>query len=318
MAKGKLTSQSFRADAPNGGAGDTFANRPYKLKFNFTATIKFRSGSTVGPLNMEDGATFGLKQASRPNPTVTYQDVNVYNYRTKVATKMEYGTMQITFFDDSENLAHDVYSAYLKSISPVANMEGNQANTLYSGGSGPKNKSFNAISGAPSAGSIGPLPPTPNGYESSIIELITIKHWYMKGEAVESVSYEFLNPKVVNMTLDELDMTQSDVSTIMMNFVYDSVYIDTPEGNDADLAPDSMIEHLGRVDNKADEVFAEDTKTFDLSDLRARISDVKRLIERVRRLDTIPDISVLGAIGAVAKGINNIAEGKPAVDNLGI
>ena len=316
MAKGTLTSQSFRADAPNGSSADTFANRPYKLKFNFTATIKFRSGTTVGPQAMEDGATFGLKQASRPNPSVSYQDVNVYNYRTKVATKMEFGSMQITFLDDSESLGHDVYEAYLKSVSPVANMKGDQANSLYSGGSGPKNKSFNATSRSPSAGSIGPLPLSAGG-ESGVIELITIKHWYMKGKTPTSTSYEFLNPKVINMTLDELDMTQSDVSTIMMNFIYDSVYIDAPDGNAAALGTKSVLTYQGNVDNN-DAGGSEDTKTFDLSDLRAKISDVKRLVERFRRLDTIPDISVLGAIGAVAKGINNIAEGKPAVDNLGI
>ena len=327
MAKGRDTILSYRPDITGGSDGavqDHFANVNYpKLKFNYTISFKLRSPLSLRPIGntrnsikaddalLTDQVTFALKQASRPNPTVVFQDVNYYNYRTKVATKVDYGNMQILMYDDVENYAHDLFEHYLKSLSPIASET--DANNLLDGRTAPQNMEFNTDSSTSAgrvrggAGSLGPLPhmatdgtQTPGG-ESGLIEHISIRHWFFSrtqrrgdevvvtdnenpavnsnlGANVQYVEYKFLNPKIVNMTLDELDMGQSDASTVMMNYTYDSVFIDSPKTD---------VTELFRSDNSGEE-------TFTLNDVLTRVRDAERLIRRVRRLDTIPEISIAG------------------------
>ncbi len=304
---GKDINLSFRAGTVNdeNGVLDKFSQegRP-KLKFNFTISIKFREPIRVGGSSsesfMDDELTFVLKQASRPNPTVVYQDVNFYNFRTKVATRVDFGSMQVTLYDDVENYGHDMFEAYLKNISPIANIRKEQVNTAFDVNNinGPKNMQFNlqgTIAGDTDrvfagTGSLGPMPITP-GSENGIIEHICIRHWFWSESQrretltsiipqIQYIEYQFLNPKVINMTLDEMDMSQSEASTIMFNFTYDSVFIDSP-GNDISF----------------DRINEADDKTFTINDVRAKIADLERLVRRIRRLDTLPDISVLETAG---------------------
>ena len=224
MAKRIELPLSFRAGVSNTEAGviDEFSQikRP-KLKFNFTVSFKFRKPIIIRdkPDNaqMADDLTFALKQASRPNPTIVYQDVNYYNYRTKVATKVDYGALNLTFYDDVENFGHDVYESYIKAISPVANIRKEQTNNAFSVNNiqGPQNIGHNTqsfIAGdddpLPSGtGSIGPLSMEESG-EQGLIEYITLRHWFWsdverrgdEGEGqvaqIQYVEYQYLNPKI--------------------------------------------------------------------------------------------------------------------------
>lgn len=347
MAKGVFKNLSYRAGTANTEQGiqDKFSTitRP-KLKFNFTVTFKFRSPLFAGASGknakgtMFDEVTFAMKQASRPNPTVVYQDINYYNYRTKVATKVDYGTLQLTLYDDVENNAHDLFEIYLKAISPIANKNANSAGALNDESHPSRNKDFNLGGQTPldgGTGSLGPLPIENNG-EYGLLENITIRHWFfsqtekradegpptseaesagvasrtgspntLNPENIQFVEYQFLNPKLINMTFDELDMTQSDVNTVMANFNYDSVYINSPRSSDREAAPGLEFS---------------DATTFTVDDARARIIDIQRLIRRVRRLDTLPDISILETAGLIVPPITgnlpNIQLPKPIVDNL--
>jgi hypothetical protein len=260
--------------------------------------------------------------------------------------------MQLTFYDDNQNLAHSLFETYLKAVSPIANLPKRDASLLDENARGAKNILFNndgisdnsTISQGASS-SIGPLPNDAGRF--GIIEDITIRHFYFNplntnpnrnvpeqsplaraslprnnggsvfnpvGQVVNQVEgligggaqdvnptsiatatpnyiqyveYQFLNPKVINMTLDELDMAQSDVSTVLMNFVYDSVFINAPETNEEpQLIP------------------TPDNKTISIDDVRAQVTDLQRLIRRVRRLDTIPDISVLETAGVIIPPIS--------------
>ena len=324
-----------------------------KLKFNFTVSIKFREPIRVPNLGntddeIMDEMTFALKQASRPNPTVSYQDVNYYNYRTKVATRTDFGTMQLTFYDDNQNLGHSLFEKYLKALSPITNLTKADANLLDENVRGAKNNTFNlnndyALFSGGASSSVGPLP-SGNG-RFGLIEDITIRHFYFNplnnditsvprqsargltntsesgrsvfnpvGQVVNQVEglfgggaqnlnptstaavtptyiqyveYQFLNPKVINMTLDELDMTQSDVNTVLMNFVYDSVFINAPQST---ITPQLTTDP--------------DNQTISVDDIRGQITDLQRLIRRVRRLDTIPDISVLETAGVIVPPIS--------------
>ncbi len=203
-----------------------------KLKFNFTMSIIYAGMSAE--IGDDDPYTisFGIKQITRPAPNVIYEDVNYYNFMTKVATKVDFGVMTVTLYDDRDNKAHGIFKAYMESISPITNNTRDQALSL------DKNGQINS-------GSLGVLP---EGARHGPIKNIRVNHildWNGK-----KVIYDFLNPKIQNVTLDELDMTQSDVSTITFTFLYDSYHTETVSGGEQPVIETSSgpIDSMGGLE----------------------------------------------------------------------
>jgi len=210
---------TYKLYGPGSEIATKFAGTGHpKLKFLFTAKFIFRSNSpsVVGAEDLH-AMDFDLRQASRPAPNIIYQDANFYNFRTKIATKVDFGQATIVMYDDITNKAHDIYKTYLETVSPIANQQVAAAGTLEDGGLG-------------ASSSVAPLE---NKY--GILSSITTTHHYQSYAGNGSVipkktHYRYLNPKFVNMTLDELDMGLSEPNTITMNFIYDSVNIENESG----------------------------------------------------------------------------------------
>lgn len=212
-------------------AVDTNNNR-HEILTNIDVTGENTTTSTLEGSTDMNAMEFAIKTVSRPQPTINYQDVNFYNYRTKIATKMDYGTITLTFYDDIRNRAHDIFDLYLKSVSPIANVAGDTNVNLFK---------LYATDGAiyglnsdyPDVSSIGRLA---NSDAAGLIEEIIINHhlplrYEGKTSEVSSVNhmivkYVYTNPKITTMVLDDLDMTSNETPTVTMTFAYDSVYID--------------------------------------------------------------------------------------------
>lgn len=198
-------------------ADSEFANNAHpKLNFNFTLDVEFRDsifGDTISVWGHPDLKEINIpvKTATRPNPTVTYADVNYYNYRTKVATKVEYGTTTITFYDDGNNAVHDFYQKYMEAISPAARMglDSSLADNPFA-------SPFGASS------SLGAL-----NSPSGVIRSLNLNHYYHNGAKWYKTTYSYINPKIQSFNLDELDMTKSDTNNISMEFVPDAVTVRT-------------------------------------------------------------------------------------------
>jgi len=185
---------------------DDFANTETpKYKFNFLLKFKFRSAppNTQGTLDINTN-TFAVRQMGRPNPVIQYQDVNYYGFRTKVATRTDFSVFNVSFYDDGPGRAHDLFETYMESISSLVKVP--NANAL---------AGKQTVIELPDSDFLGP------------IEHIELIHYHQ----MKHTRYRFQNPKVTNFLLDELDMTQSEVSTVTLSFVYDSFYIvDSPRG----------------------------------------------------------------------------------------
>lgn len=190
-----------------------------KLKFNFTMSLEY-----VG-MDAEKGdddpylINFGIKQITRPAPNVIYEDVNFYNFMTKVATKVDFGVMTVTLYDDRANRAHSIFKNYMQAISPITNRTREQATQL-------------DRNGQVDTSSLGVLPA---GARHSVIKNIRVNH--ITDHNGTTVVYDFMNPKVQNITLDELDMTQSDVSTITFTFLYDTYNVTTLDKEGTEFEP---------------------------------------------------------------------------------
>lgn len=181
-----------------------------KLKFNFTVQFFFRQNvpNEQGSDEVAD-MSLAAKQATRPNINPVLQDVNFYNFRTKIRTKVEYGVCTVTLYDDASNHAHDIFKSYLNAISPISR------DTVLGA---VDNLDLN---GQTTTASSGPLAANRHG----VIRKIRVTHHFRSGPSSDErkIHYDYLNPKIVNFVLDELDMSQSDVNTVSMTFSYDSV-----------------------------------------------------------------------------------------------
>lgn len=179
---------------------DSFANtQTPKYKFNFLIKFEFRSFS-ARHTGSEDVMTneFAVKQMGRPNPVINYQDVNYYGFRTKVPTRIDFSVFNVSFYDDGEGRSHSIFEEYMKAISPLVRIE-NSKNV----------QGAQTIIELPDDDFLGP------------IDHIDLIHFHQGKDTI----YRFHNPKITNFLLDELDMTQSEVSSVSMAFVYDAFHM---------------------------------------------------------------------------------------------
>lgn len=186
-----------------------------KNKFMFTVSFETDFSIDVNPGNDDLSLIeYDCKTATRPNLNWTTQEVNAYNYRFKVKTKLDYGTVTVAFYDDNKNTAHNLFRNYLMATSPIARREA--GNSYYDN---------NAI--LQQWASLGPLP---NESPDGLIRTLRVTHHYVDNDIDSStthqaVYYDYINPKVQNFVLDDLDMSASDPPLITITFVYDSVHI---------------------------------------------------------------------------------------------
>lgn len=193
--------------------GNLFSNRQIKddfagvekpkYKFNYLVQFEYRS------LDAERGGEtiqtnpFPVKQMGRPSPIISYQDVNYYGFRTKVATKTDFATFNLSFYDDSSNVAHGIMEEYVRAVSPITRAR--DANVL---------RNFNTIGALDSGTELGP------------IKTVKLHHFYRNKGMRKKTTYYFFNPKVTNFMLDELDMTVSEVSSVTLTFNFDAFRIE--------------------------------------------------------------------------------------------
>lgn len=202
-----LTSWNFGIGTEGPFLPDKFStskNWP-KLNFNFTMSIKFRQGSLPdsGSDTMAE-MSIPLKFATRPNINVQYQDYSVYGMRSRTQTRIEYGTITATLYDDVSNNSHSIITEFLKQASPISQINRRQASSIE-----------------------GLQPSTVSYMENKhgIIDHIRITHHYVEQNTYKKTHYDYLNPKIQSIQMSDLDASTSSASEISFTFLYDGVNI---------------------------------------------------------------------------------------------
>ena len=208
-----LNKTNIIGDIPNLGTAipDNMASTEIpKLKFNFTVQFFPRVNifPELGNLNPEF-MVFQLKSVTRPSPQVNLQEVNFYNYRSKIATRIDYGTVTISFYDDPLNRAHDLFKRYFETISPVFNRTREETDSLDRRG----------FDGAASVGNL------PDNARNGIFRALAVGQQYQVAGQFRETIYNYLNPKIQQIELQELDMSMSEASMVTLTFSYDGVNI---------------------------------------------------------------------------------------------
>lgn len=211
-------------------AVDLIARAP---KFKFLFLVQFVPAD--GYESLDDilrGMAFVVKKSSRPHIKYVAEDVNYYNYRSKLITRTEYQDMTMTFHDDILNNTTRVYSAYLKAMTPSANLTPDMMpspDLLETSGMSFDGQVLQTnlpiedqLAANTYAASLGPLI---NDNKQQVFKKIVLYHVFDSGNSV--TVYNFINPRILELSPDDVDMSaSSEGSELSFTFSYDYVNID--------------------------------------------------------------------------------------------
>ena len=203
---------------------------PFFPKYKFLFLVQFELNEPYNLIQQGQQPNifeFVIKHSTRPNIEFDYEEVNMYNFRTRVARRTVYQPMTMRFYDDNVNRIMQFYTLYLKAMSPIANQpffQKSEGTDWYE----QSGMSFNeltqpavGIDTRKYSGSLGPLE---GDTTKTLIKRITLYHIFSHGRKANK--YIFFNPKVTNMDLDELDMaTAGEGNEVSLQFAYDGLYI---------------------------------------------------------------------------------------------
>jgi hypothetical protein len=197
-----------------------------KFKYLFVMQVELNAPYNLWQGDMTDKLAFVVKHSNRPQVDFEYEEVNMYNFWTRVPKRTVYQPMTMRFYDDSANAGGRFYDNYIKSMSPIANMGHSQM-------MGPEWLQANSMSATTvvddfnvtnrvAAASLGKL----SDNNINIIKSIKLFHVYDAGRYMNV--YTFHNPKILNFTPNELDMAETgDGSELEFQFAYDAMFMET-------------------------------------------------------------------------------------------
>jgi hypothetical protein len=186
--------------------------------------------------NIPNTCTFLIHKFDRPEISVEYEEVNMYNFRTNIPKKTNYGPVSFELHDDVQNETMNFLVSYLRNISPLFNQQ--YVTNLENNGMNPENASS----------SYG-LFTTENN--TNIIQTINVYHLYNLSNTMDK--HTFNNPKIEKATMSELNMAESTGSSITLTMIYDNYYLST--GTKAELP-------INALDVPELKVLAPQEKTF--------------------------------------------------------
>lgn len=214
-------------------AGGT-SYRP-KLKFLFKVEFVFTPQAVSEFPDLFGGAaandfTFMVKAVDRPKIDFEYEDdVNMYNYRTKVLKKIRHRELTITFLDDAGNRVINFFRGLMMLNSPITRRQLLREGTTNApdpnstlGGTGMTFSTDATDITIPDNAVRGVV----NSQVGNVIQTIRVKQIYIdplqapQSATMETI-YDFINARIVSFDLDDLSYETSEASTMTMQFDYD-------------------------------------------------------------------------------------------------
>lgn len=236
-----------------GEIGNTFSP---KFKFLFIVEFKFHpeliahSVNTIGFDIGAASAAFLIKEATRPNYSIEYEEVNMYNYRTRVMKEFKHENATFKFYDDNQDNVMTFAQLITRTLNPIGTMpktnvstnETNQFDLINNMTVTSINDDTSSSSitqqGAQSSGNVAP-DVTYDNYLNfragsvaalnltqlpySLFTEINLYHVYNFG--ANCTMYTYSEPQLVAMQMSAMDMADSESSDITMEFAYNALRI---------------------------------------------------------------------------------------------
>lgn len=213
----------------------------FKVRFKFHPVAVQMAGNMETLLKeIESSITFTVKQIDLPKVDFEYEEVNMYNFRTKILKKITFRELSFIIYDDVGNSAIRLIKAYMEILSPITR-------SRQDGGSRLEDHGFafndNLISGKDTSlrGTM-PHDAEMGGNRKEIISEIIIEQFYVDmskkdvsnpSDMVRINRFSFINPRISQFDISDQDHEQNDFNTISLTFDYDSLHIDVNDDGEA-------------------------------------------------------------------------------------
>ena len=186
-----------------------------KHKFLFKVAFYFDTNYADIP-NRE--FVYLVKSIDKPKIDFEYEEVNMYNYRTKVLKTIKQQLLSIEFIDDIQNKVMDFFNAYRTAYIPLANIQPSYRQLYETSGMNFNNRNMLSANS-------GQL----RGTSHNVLRGITVCQIF--GHGTKANYFHFVNPKVESFDFDGVDHEDGGTGNGMsVSFTYDSLYI-THEAN---------------------------------------------------------------------------------------
>lgn len=215
-----------------------------KLKFLFKVSFKFdprmiEAASALGYdlRTIEQNASFMVRQIDRPKVDYEYEEVNLYNFRTKVLKQIRHRELGFTLYDDIGNHVLNFVNVYRKLQSPIARIKHGSGVPLSDHG-----MDFDTSLMATDTAIRGILP----GGAINILQSLTIHQFYVERGAgtlnpsawVKTVDFTLLNPRFTNIDIDDMDHENgSNFNMVTFTTDFDALHMSEPQQFTQSMSP---------------------------------------------------------------------------------
>mgnify|MGYP003619083398 CR=1 FL=1 len=196
-----------------------------EFKFNPTYVEKLMGGRE------KNAFTFLVKMVDRPKVEFVYEDVNYYNFRTKVLKEIRHDALAMTFIDDIGNNTTDFFNAYRKSYSPISR-------NAFPTGLDPRlaattgmNFSFPLIENQQDTAARGFLA----NNAINVLDSVIIRQIFAHGTRM--CEYTFHNPRILRFDFDEVNHETGEGNGLSVQFDYDALYVSEMMNTDGTPSP---------------------------------------------------------------------------------
>jgi hypothetical protein len=192
---------------------------------------------------------FVVKQIDLPKVEFEYEEVNMYNFRTKVLKSIKNRELNLTFYDDTGNRAMDFMNLYMMLLKPVTRKEYSPTFALNDHGF-----AFQTSAVATDTAFRGVLP----GNAKNVLSTVIIEQFYMRlGEGLQLTEnnirlnrFILINPRLQSFDIGDHDHEAGGIaSTIAAAFDFDALHIDTNQsGKSTKIATNKLGDLMGSID----------------------------------------------------------------------
>lgn len=215
-----------------------------KLKFLFKISFEFDPLliDAISELGyditaIQQNATFMVRQIDRPKFDYEYEEVNMYNFKTKVLKSIKHREFGFTLYDDVGNNVLNLVNLYMKLHMPIA--RNIQTPTAVHEDFGFE---FSDSVSQTDTSMRSALPRD----RINVITRMTVHQIFVErgaivstpGDLVKSVDYVFMNPRFTNIDMDDMDH-ENGAGFNVVNFTcdFDTMYMAPPNTFKQDTAP---------------------------------------------------------------------------------
>lgn len=211
-------------------AGDFFGRSEAYPKQRFLFKVQFMFSPAY--LNLLDATqqnrafTYMIKTVDRPKVEYEYEEVNMYNFRTKILKTIKHKELSMEFMDDSGNNVADFFNAYRIAYSPIGRKPHETNAPLEEQGMNFANPL--PLSPTPDSAVRGVLAKDDNGIATkNVLDRIIVRQIFvdMSAKSVKEVDFIFINPRILSFDLDAVNHESGETSNVTVQFDYDALYV---------------------------------------------------------------------------------------------